>query len=429
MERYGEWLVLYSIPGYLALSDLGVGAVAANRICMLSAAGRNDEAKVVLRTTWVFLILVCLALSVVVISSALLIDWAHLLSLKIISRIEAEWSLIALGMMVVFSLPGSIIGGLYRAGYQNARGVVIANTWRLAQLGTIALLAPLTKSLAWISCGLLIVQILALGFQLFDVRRFVSHIGLFGSRLEWGELKAMWKPSLSYMLFPIANSIYLQGGTLVVNSFLGPSFVVLFNTSRTLTRVLSQGVTIIRQTLWPEFSHLYGIGEMSKVKRLYFLGIEFSVILTTLGSLVIILLAKPLMTMWTHGAVTCDYKLLGILSLTTIINGFWVAGSALILATNKHALYSIVYCISCAVSLGLSVILSPVMGVLAVPIAMVFVEFVTGVATLISGGRLLNEKALHIILRILSFKEIYHLKKQISTKATKSLRFVINSEQ
>jgi O-antigen/teichoic acid export membrane protein len=178
---------------------------------MLTAADKYDEAKVVLRSTWVFLFLVCVGLSVAVIASALLIDWSHLLSLKNISRPEAGWSLIALGLMVVFSLPGSIIGGLYRAGHRNARGVAMASTSRLAQLGAIVLVAPLTKSLALVAFALMTVQILALVFQLIDVRRYVLTLGIFGSRLDWGELTAMWRPSLSFMLFPIANALYFQG--------------------------------------------------------------------------------------------------------------------------------------------------------------------------------------------------------------------------
>lgn len=405
-QLYGEWLVIYSVPGYLALTDLGVGAVAANRLSMLSSSGNHEQAKVVLRTTWVFLAWVTFGATMLIILGAYLLNWNQVLSLHDIKRGEAGLALALLCAMVVVSLPNSLLGGLYRAGHRNARGVVIASTFRLAQLLVIAGTASFTRSI-WITClALLVLQIVSLMFQMMDVRRFVPNLGLLGSRVNWPDLLGMWRPSLSFMLFPLANGLYFQAGTLVVNACFGASAVVLFNTSRTLTRALSQGISIIKHSLWPEFSHLFGAGDMQRLRKLLYLGMESSLVISIAGSSVLLLLAKPILLWWTHGKVPCDYPLLFLLTGSTIVNGIWFTASALLQATNHHTGYSVVYCLACLVSVGLSMALSPIWGILAVPYSMLIVEVVTGVFVIRRSLQQLNLSALAAMTHIFTLKEL-----------------------
>jgi O-antigen/teichoic acid export membrane protein len=405
-QLYGEWLVLYSVPGYLALTDLGVGAVASNRLSMLVSADQLTEAKIVLRTTWVFLGWVCLVGAFLVTVAAVLFDWTSILSLKTIPKEEASLSLALLCGMVLVSLPTSLIGGLYRAGHHNARGVVIGSTLRLVQLAVIAGTAMKTHSI-WITClGLLILQIVGFIIQLMDVSRFVNSLGLFGSRVDWTDLFSMWRPSLAFMLFPLANGFYFQAATLVVNAYFGPASVVLFNTSRTLTRALTQAISVIKHSLWPEFSHLYGAGEILRLRKLLTLGMESSLLLSLAGSSLLLLLAQPILSWWTHGKVPCDFPLLILLSLATIVNGVWFTASAVLQSTNRHSGYSLVYCLSCAAGLGLSLWLSPHLGLLSVPAFMILVEVITGLYVITTTINILEISIIPFFIEFCSLQEI-----------------------
>src|SRR5215475_13685545 len=78
---YGEWLLLYSVPSYFLLSDMGFGTVAGNEMTMLVAGGNHDEAKAVFQSTWVLITAISIACMALVLGSVwfLPIDhWFHL---------------------------------------------------------------------------------------------------------------------------------------------------------------------------------------------------------------------------------------------------------------------------------------------------------------------------------------------------------------
>ncbi len=407
-ELFGEWLVLYAIPGYLILMDLGVATVASNRLCTMVAAGQHVEARAVLRTTWLFMIGMMTVLGILLPIGAFLFDWAAILKFRVIAGWDTKLTLCLLGLMVVFSLPSSLQLGLYRAGLHNARGVVVLNTFRLLQIGAMGAAAGSTA--VWrVAAALLGLQILATVAVLVDVRRFIPKLGVFGKGIDWTDLLGMWRPSLAYMLFPFANAIYFQGATLVVNAHFGAAAVVLFNTSRTLTRVVSQSVASIKHAIWPEFSHLFGSGKIDQIRRLYYLGIEISVVLSVLGSGALLLAAEPLLRLWTHGQVTCDYPLLFWLSAATIINALWFSASALLNATNKHSTYALVYCASCIAAISLAASAGSLTGIVGVAIAMLLVELVTGVVVFAQAGRIVGDTIGDSIRAVISFREIFML--------------------
>jgi hypothetical protein len=61
---YGEWLVLNSIPTYLATSNSGFGTVAGNDMTMLVAGGDRDSALRVFQSCWWLIVAICTALTV-----------------------------------------------------------------------------------------------------------------------------------------------------------------------------------------------------------------------------------------------------------------------------------------------------------------------------------------------------------------------------
>jgi O-antigen/teichoic acid export membrane protein len=133
---------------------------------------------------------------------------------------------------------------------------------------------------------------------------------------------------------------------------------------------------------------------------------EGSLIVSVLGSACLILIAKPLLEWWTHGKVPCDYPLLVLLIAATVVNSIWFTASALLQATNKHVEYSLIYCISCAGSVGLSIATIPCFGIMAVPGSMLMVEAVTGIFVIYQSFRIAKASLGDSIKNIFFFKEL-----------------------
>src|ERR1700712_5296595 len=49
---YGEWMIVNSVPAYLAFSNIGFGSVAGNEMTMMTGRGDRDGALRVFQSCW-----------------------------------------------------------------------------------------------------------------------------------------------------------------------------------------------------------------------------------------------------------------------------------------------------------------------------------------------------------------------------------------
>ena len=52
IERYGEWLLIATLPAFLALSGVGISTVAGNSVAAAMAAGRTPTVRSLFRGAW-----------------------------------------------------------------------------------------------------------------------------------------------------------------------------------------------------------------------------------------------------------------------------------------------------------------------------------------------------------------------------------------
>jgi O-antigen/teichoic acid export membrane protein len=161
--------------------------------------------------------------------------------------------------------------------------------------------------------------------------------------ISWGirhartrEIRAMIGPSVSFMAFPLANALSLQGVTLLVGHLFGPTLVAVFSTYRTVARVAVQLTSMFSLALWPEFSRLFGQGAAAAVRPLYrraeLLGAGIAVAL----SLVLYATGPWLLRIWTHGVIRFEPALMGLLLAYAAVGGLWHVPRTLLMATNQH---------------------------------------------------------------------------------------------
>src|SRR5680860_218080 len=82
VEDFGRWLVIYSLPSWLAYANQGFGSVAANDIAISAAAGKMGEARKVYSTgfaTMLGLIVIGLSLTVLIVS---FVPWDNFLEIE-----------------------------------------------------------------------------------------------------------------------------------------------------------------------------------------------------------------------------------------------------------------------------------------------------------------------------------------------------------
>ena len=329
-STYGVWLMLSAIPAYLSMADVGMVTAAGNKMTMAVAKGDVSEANRVFQSALMFMSVVCGVLALI---SVPLILWAPLPALH---TFDQRVALSALCVGVLLALFGGLSEAVFKSTKRYAFGTMLGNCVRLGEwAGFMVGLVTIGSFAAVALCGLAV--------RLIGTLIGVVLTGRGKSGLLWGfkfldsvEIRAMIKPAVSFMAFPLANALSFQGLTLLVGGLFGPIAVALFNTYRTIARVAVQVTAIFSHALWPEFSRLFGQGAFGAVEQLFKRSFWLSAAQALFLSLILYFFSPWMLRVWTHGAINFDSSLMLLMLLYAAIGGVWHVPRVLLMATNQH---------------------------------------------------------------------------------------------
>jgi O-antigen/teichoic acid export membrane protein len=373
-ERYGAWLIISAIPAYLALGEAGFATSSANEVSMAIAEGNRERALLCLHTAWKFLVGVSTALLSLSIFAVFVIPWKNWLKFSSISSTEARWTIFCLSLYSIAAVLIAIFDTIYRAAYRNARVVIINSAARLIEIAAVGVGLWLTSSMAVVASLMLAVRLFLFLVLYMDSRVFSPDLNLGFGGFSAAELKRSWRPSAMFMAATMGNALYFQGMTLLVGGSLGSAAVVVFNTTRTMTRVIVQFVVIIKHSVWPEFSYLFGVGDLSRARRLNELSFEVSWIASTVLATIIFFAAPWLMPLWTHNAVQDDPRLLVIFLTSAVLNGIWFVTSGFLMGVNQHEGLTVRYVLAATLTIILGALTVRPLGVYGPALAMIVCE-------------------------------------------------------
>ena len=168
------------------------------------------------------------------------------------------------------------------------------------------------------------------------LRREVPWIRFGVEHARWSAIRRLTSPALSFMSFPVVNALNLQGILVVIGHAMGPIAVVTFNTARTISRSASQGMNLINNSIWPEMSTAFGMGDMDLARKLHRRACQISILLCLSITAAITLFGNWIWKVWTVGKVPTDSVLLYIMLLQTLLSSFWFTSMVVPMAINKH---------------------------------------------------------------------------------------------
>lgn len=373
-ERYGAWILISSIPAYLSLGEAGFATSSANEVSMAIAQGNREQALRSMHTAWGFLVGISAILLVLIIVAFFAIPWDNWVQFSAVTSYEVRWTALLLGFYTIAGILIAIFETIYRAAYRNARVAFLNTSARLIEFGAIGAAVVLTSSMITIAELMLCVRLAAFLVLYLDGREISPDLNLGFSDFSVAELKLSWRPSVMFMAANLGNAIYFQGLTLLVGASLGAAAVVVYNTTRTLTRVIAQFVAMIKLSIWSEFSYLFGSGEIGRAKQLNELAFELSWVASVGLALAIFIAAPWVMPLWTHDAVKIDLVLLAIFLASAALNGIWFVTSGLLMGTNQHEGLTVRYLMGATLAIIIGAISVHFLGIYGIALAMIVCE-------------------------------------------------------
>jgi O-antigen/teichoic acid export membrane protein len=375
-ERYGAWILISSIPACLSIGEAGFATSSANEVSMAMAHGNRERALRSLHTAWGFLVAISVVLSAAGVISFFAVPWERWLNPSEVTIHEIRWTVLLLVLFTIAGILIAIFRAIYRAAYKNARFTVVTTSGNLAESIGMGVAVVFTHSMVCAAALMLIMRLLLFAALLLDRRNFASDLHLGLSAFSFAELKQSWRPSVMFMANTLGSAIYIQGLTLLVGAGLGAAAVVVFNTTRTMTRVIVQFVAMIQLSVWPEFSYLFGVGDFTRARRLNELAFEVSWTACLILAVMIYVVAPWLMPLWTHHAVRVDQSLLVIFLTSAVLNGLWSVTAGLLMGTNQHQGLTLRYLVAATFSIILGASSVHYLGIYGVALAMIACELI-----------------------------------------------------
>jgi len=355
--KYGEWVLLSTLPVYLALSDLGMSNAGANILCKEIARSDHPQARRVFWAIWLFIS--SLSVFLCVISGAICVSLgATKLGFEIIHGREFQFAILGFCTYVLFRMQFGALGTAYTGFGRYGEFGFIDNTAQLAEFAAMALAIVLTKDAGWVATAPSLIRLSALIFAWQRLRQGEAWIFVPMFNGTFAEIRRMAVPAIMFLVFPLGNAISIQGFTALVSQAFGPVAVVSFTTTRTFVRLIEQLIGVGYRLVQPEIAIASGTGNFERMQKLHRISVKLCMLVSFVAGIVLVTVGTKFYSAWTLGKFQPNYGLIFLFLIGTIIRSIWYTSAMVVAGLNKHTSMSLFTLLVTGLSLGVAVLLA-----------------------------------------------------------------------
>lgn len=366
-EKYGIWLLLSTVPAYLSLADLGIFSTVTTQIGVLFGSGKFKLASQLFSDLQKLFRLIALVL--ILASGALLVS-----GILYPQYFEPLTTVAILVMSVAISQLQGITFGALRANNRFTFAILTGIGIQVTEWVGLVVMLSNHGSFSQVAFGAIVGKAAAVVLSALVARKF---IGTLRYEFRGGSLRNLRQylgNSLSALGLTLSNAVWIQGSTLIAGAAIGPVGAAVLATYRTITRLPLQFTSAFSQTLWPEFSALFGSGEKDRLIVVYrkFRNLNLAIGFITVSAWFgMCLLIFPQLT---SKNLSFDFYLGALFSVAAFIGILSQAPRTLLLGTNRHLDMGYYYLLSSLVFLPVMVLFANVGGLQALAGALVLGE-------------------------------------------------------
>jgi O-antigen/teichoic acid export membrane protein len=382
IHLYGEWLVLFAVPSYLAFSDIGLFSAAASDMIMRVARGDRDGARDVFQATTIavtaLLCLVAIGL-VALVGTAPLTSWLHL---RLLSDSSVGWVLVALALdTFLIAYAGILTGGFSCEGRYGEAGFALAAI-SLIEFLSLAGAVLLGGGPVVAATSMLVARFAGTSAMYVAMRRRVPWLRFGRPPAVWSVIRPLVSPALASGALTAALALNVQGMVILVGVQSGPAAVAVFSTLRTLSRAVIQLLTSIFVVITPELSKAFAERDADRLRSLHRGGCQVAVWVASPILLVLAVFGPSIVHIWTGGAISAHGLLLYMFLAVAGLESLWTTSFGVMYARNHHQRLALLYLLSSALALPLAWLLLPAWGLRGAAFSIVLLEVFMLVATL-----------------------------------------------
>lgn len=354
LHLYGLWLLLATVPSFLAMGDLGFGTVAGTKMTMARARGDQQEVVHIFQSAWAAVLLSSTVLTIL----AILLAWTVPAGLfgkdPGLPIGDVRITLTLLMLYGIAAVQGSIFFAAFRAAGLFAIGAFWNALIILIESGAVVGAVMLGAEHPVAAATLLIGRLVGLAGQNLLLRHYVPWLRIGLGKGTRAEMLSQLPLAGAVMLVPVAQSLVLQGTTIALGIAVGQAAVPAFTAARTLSRVGLQICWLFNTPMMPEFSAAAARDDRKAMATMALATLLVSTLLLVPYALLFALFGQQAIALWTGGVIQSSASLVGVMALVILLGGYWYPLSNLILARNMHGSYTRWYAVLAALSVALA---------------------------------------------------------------------------
>lgn len=373
---FGRWTVLYTIPSWLAFTNLGFGSAGANQMSMFIAEGGLKDARKVFSTTIAIITFIVVAGSLLVLLIAPFISWELFLKTDVTRHNEIYLSVIWMSITVFISFYNEAFLGIFRAAHKAHYGVLLSSMLPWFNLLGMFIIFQFTTRFDYIALSLLFTNVIFLVIYAIAGSKTMPELSFSFKLIQPNSLKYLFRKGFAFQAFPVGNALVIQGNIIIVQFILGPVAVATYSTAKTLVNTVRQVLDIIAQASWPELSHLFGAKDMNRAAFLHRKIVSFSILFSILGVLFLTIFGQPIYSLWIGKSIQLPFHLLLLFLLPLPFTALWFTSSIVHMASNNHEKLALWYLIAAIISLFASLILTYIWGINGAAVSAIILDVI-----------------------------------------------------
>jgi O-antigen/teichoic acid export membrane protein len=344
---YGEWLLLFTIPSYLGLSDAGLTSALSNELLINVNKKAYAKASRLLGNGIIAIIGISGLGSAVLTLVLHLSDFTSWLKIHRITGLEAWQTIFFLMIYMMLFLQQELLSTVPRAEGNNATGRIWITTTRLVEFGVVIALVRLGNTAGAVAMGYSVVRGVSWGIMFLFYRRRYPWVG----RVKLGffplaEIRHLFTPSLAFFGFALANSMILQGSTLLIGAFMTPVQVVTYTALRTLSNFIRQLMNILTSAIWPELTRALVAHDFTKAVVLHRRVCQIAFWSSLMCMIFLETVGGKILSFWTKGAVQPEQPVFTLLLLATLPYSVWLTSATIAISVNRHQAIALAFVLS-----------------------------------------------------------------------------------
>ena len=381
--KYGIWLTLSSIIGWIGFFDLGLGNGFRNRFAEAKASGNIQLAKQYVATTYYTIGVMMTGLFLVLFIGNFFIDWSKMLNVNTEYKEELSRVFVVLILFFCFNMVVRLFSTLLTADQKQGLASLIGAIGQVLSLCAIYILTKVSSgsllNLALFYSSIPTLFLFIVSFLVFHFTPYKQYIPSY-KNVEYSLIKNIINLGIKFFIIYLSMIVVFQIINIVISREMGPEAVTEYNIAYKYFYVLHNTVMIIVVPFWSAFTDAYvkkEQGWMIKAKR----SLELVCLSSVFVAILMLLISDWFYDFWVGDSVKIDISLSLAMAVYMVIMNIGGTYMNLINGIGTIKIQLIIYCLFALFSYPSMILLIRqygLVGVVVYPTIVVLLQAVFG---------------------------------------------------